>query len=76
MPAATPPQSRKTIWPEFQPSRWPSARPVIRPSSAAHSRKKPSQSNGGIVSGIGLVGMKISPIAAARAQKGNEMKNT
>jgi hypothetical protein len=61
---------------ELQPSRWPSAMPVIRPSSAVQSSAKPSQSNGGMTLGIGRVGMKIMPIAAATTQKGSEMKKT
>ena len=58
---------------EAQPSRWPSAMPVISPSSAAHSSAKPSQSNGGICLGSGRLGMKSSPSTAARAQNGSEM---
>ena len=45
--------SRRTMVSEVQPSRWPSAMPVISPSSAVHSSAKPSQSNGGICLGIG-----------------------
>ena len=58
---------------EAQPSRWPSAIPVISPSSAAHNSAKPSQSNGGICRGIGRLGMKNSPSTAAKAQNGSEM---
>src|SRR5215213_7972151 len=74
--ATTPTHSRSTIALEAQPSRWPSAMPVISPSSAVQSSAKPSQSNGGISLGSGRVGMNSRPSTAASAQNGSEMKNT
>ena len=72
--AARPPTvSRRRIVSEVQPSRWPSAIPVINPSRAVHNSAKPSQSNGGISLGSGRLGMKNSPSTAAIAQNGSEM---
>ena len=71
--APNPRQSRKTIASELQPSRWPSAMPVISPSRATQSSAKPSQSNGGITFGIGRVGMNSRPSTAAITQNGSEM---
>ena len=75
-PAAAPSTRRSTMTSELQPSRWPSAIPVIRPNSPAHRRAKPSQSKGGMRCGMGRVGMNISPITAAIRQNGSEMKKT
>ncbi len=71
--ASPPATSRKTMVSDAQPSRWPSAMPVISPSSAAQSRMKPSQSKRGICLGRGRVGMNSRPSAAASAQNGSEM---
>ena len=61
---------------ELQPSRWPSAMPVIRPNRLMHSNAKPSQSNGGISRGMRRVGMNNRPMPAAMTQNGSEMKKT
>ena len=74
--ATAPRTSRNTMASELQPSRWPSAMPVIRPSSAVQRSAKPSQSNGGMTLGTGRVGMKTMPMTAAMTQKGSEMKKT
>ena len=58
---------------DAQPSRWPSAMPVISPNRAVQSSAKPSQSNGGIRRGRGRVGMKSRPSPAASTQNGSEM---
>ena len=58
---------------EDQPSRWPSAMPVIKPHRPTQSSAKPNQSNGGISRASGRVGMKKAPIRAAMPQNGSEM---
>ena len=72
----TPVTRWNTIVSDAQPSRWPSAMPVIRPIRARLSSAKPSQSKGGIFAGMRRVGMKIRPSPAAMTQNGSEMKKT